>query len=566
MVSLPDISSLISPPRPSALSTSVAPLSPELAGLGPPSGGDNGPGSFSAYLDQLGEAQRARTAASSGTSHSQPGYFAAGPEQYQHAFTAPDFGSGSQAHSVPESADAIPVGALDNTDAKVPRKPGSDSQGRMPGSQADSKSKHGSEQTKGASGQDGDLVTTAATPSEKPGSAELTEGFTAVRPEGRPEKAAVDRQAGESGVKRGEQFSPGSAPEKSAGRDAVGSSAAEQDLRSPGKLAVDGVAAAENAERSAEVARKANGALTGADAESAAAQKPAPEFTGAGAGLGLQSESTAGSDKHGTGAITESAESRVDSAAPGRRGGGDSGTTGAGGDQGSGGERSDSRDRSAALTARDARGIQPSSRGEAGRGIGGTGATRQTGNSPDSVAATNPSGSQGLGIDRGGLAGMPITAVRGTFGEASGSRVNLSAGLREFISSEGMQGNLQSAIVNLRKDGTANVRMMMEPAELGRLRIDLRLQDNRIVGRILVDNGTVRDLMLDQLAELERSLAEQGFDAVEVEVASRDDQKQPGRDADSGLQPKRSKESGAFEQGSAGVETGDGDHLVNITV
>lgn len=523
MVSLPDISSLISTAAPPAARGVLPPALAEPSGPHAPGGGQ----SFASYLQALGEADMARESVSPGPDHRQPA--AAGPAD---AGGPPGVAGDDTGKPVPpdQGLAQAPAKVADLGNAQPAKKP---------------------VQLRAGSGEgpsDPDAASGELAKSGKPGPQELpreAEGkHTGLDVPAENSKAPAS--APKSDARNGDGTAPGTPGPASTPK-------VEKPPTDPGEAATaserdTGAHDAVSAEPGSQSSR-ANGvpgeaqskAAAGSPAGEAASVKGADGSADARAERGIR---PTGPDPSGPGTTHSATKGET---SPGS---GDS-------DSKQGGERS-------------WRGTSEQGAGER------SGYTRAAGSSAASQGSGQPAApadppasgipANTVGADRGFAGGMPITAVRGTFGEASGSRVNLSAGLREFMRSEGMQSNLQSAIVNLRKDGTANVRMMMEPAELGRLRIDLRVQENRIVGRILVDNGTVRDLMLDQLAELERSLAEQGFDAVEVEVSSRDDQKQPGDHSGTGTEAEHSKVSDAFEQGSAGVEATDGDHLVNITI
>jgi flagellar hook-length control protein FliK len=60
--------------------------------------------------------------------------------------------------------------------------------------------------------------------------------------------------------------------------------------------------------------------------------------------------------------------------------------------------------------------------------------------------------------------------------------------------------------------------LRLHPRELGSLRIDLRLEGEAVVARILVESETARAQLQGELARLREALREQGFEGCRVDV------------------------------------------------
>ena len=91
---------------------------------------------------------------------------------------------------------------------------------------------------------------------------------------------------------------------------------------------------------------------------------------------------------------------------------------------------------------------------------------------------------------------------------------SFSAYVRENLSSEIVK---QSGII-LRNNNKGEIRLVLKPENLGRVRVRIQLDENRISGRIFVDNGFVKENFDQNLESLYRSFRNSGFDASEFEV------------------------------------------------
>jgi flagellar protein FlbC len=77
---------------------------------------------------------------------------------------------------------------------------------------------------------------------------------------------------------------------------------------------------------------------------------------------------------------------------------------------------------------------------------------------------------------------------------------------------------VKQASIVLKDNKSGEIRLVLHPEKLGKVRIQLQLEDNRIAGRIFVDNTSVRDLFESNLKNLAKAFAEEGFDQTKLDV------------------------------------------------
>jgi hypothetical protein len=70
----------------------------------------------------------------------------------------------------------------------------------------------------------------------------------------------------------------------------------------------------------------------------------------------------------------------------------------------------------------------------------------------------------------------------------------------------------------LRRDGSHEITMRLDPPELGGLTIDARLEGTRLTVHIRAEHGATQELLAEALPRLRESLAQQGFVAEQVSV------------------------------------------------
>jgi len=76
----------------------------------------------------------------------------------------------------------------------------------------------------------------------------------------------------------------------------------------------------------------------------------------------------------------------------------------------------------------------------------------------------------------------------------------------------------QSSII-LKDGGSGEIKLILRPEQLGKVRIRLNLTDNKITGQIFVDSSSVKDVFEQNLQNLERAFKESGFDTASLNVS-----------------------------------------------
>ena len=76
----------------------------------------------------------------------------------------------------------------------------------------------------------------------------------------------------------------------------------------------------------------------------------------------------------------------------------------------------------------------------------------------------------------------------------------------------------QSGII-LKNDNSGEIKLILKPEALGKVRIRLSLNDNRIAGQIVVENAAVKEIFEQNLQNLERAFKENGFDTAALNVS-----------------------------------------------
>lgn len=117
---------------------------------------------------------------------------------------------------------------------------------------------------------------------------------------------------------------------------------------------------------------------------------------------------------------------------------------------------------------------------------------------------------------------------------------NLAREVRENLSGD----IVRSARIILRANDSGEVRLSLHPKELGRVRVQLQMQDNVLMGRIVVDNSAVREVFEQNLPQLIRAFQESGWetDSLDVSVSDGESGREHGRDNGSGSGSRHAQE------------------------
>lgn len=106
---------------------------------------------------------------------------------------------------------------------------------------------------------------------------------------------------------------------------------------------------------------------------------------------------------------------------------------------------------------------------------------------------------------------------------------------------------VRQANVMLKDADRGEIRLVIRPPELGRVRINLQMDNGHIAGRILVDNGSVREVFEQNLGALQRAFAEAGLELGDLEISAGGEQHQ-GNDASDRPSASRRRVSDQFEE------------------
>ena len=85
---------------------------------------------------------------------------------------------------------------------------------------------------------------------------------------------------------------------------------------------------------------------------------------------------------------------------------------------------------------------------------------------------------------------------------------------------QGGTRELAKSIRFIMKDNNqGEIKLILKPEALGKVRIQLNLQENNIVGKIFVENNSVKQVFLNNLPELAKALEDSGFQTTSLEVS-----------------------------------------------
>ncbi|QEN07888.1 flagellar hook-length control protein FliK [Oceanispirochaeta crateris] len=71
----------------------------------------------------------------------------------------------------------------------------------------------------------------------------------------------------------------------------------------------------------------------------------------------------------------------------------------------------------------------------------------------------------------------------------------------------------------LKDNKEGEIKLILKPESLGKVRINLNLHENNIVGKIIVENNSVRQAFMNNLADLTKALEDSGFSSASLDVS-----------------------------------------------
>ncbi len=98
-----------------------------------------------------------------------------------------------------------------------------------------------------------------------------------------------------------------------------------------------------------------------------------------------------------------------------------------------------------------------------------------------------------------------------------------SSRFRQFMKEQGNADIVRDAKLILKDEATGEIKLILKPERLGEVRIRLSLEDNRIAGRIIVENNNIRAYFEENMADLLEEFRENGFEHAGLDVSVRQD-------------------------------------------
>ncbi len=89
----------------------------------------------------------------------------------------------------------------------------------------------------------------------------------------------------------------------------------------------------------------------------------------------------------------------------------------------------------------------------------------------------------------------------------------------EKLKADGNNEIVKQTKMILNNSNSGELRMVLKPERLGFVRIKLNLDDNNIVGRIIVDNNNIKEIFENNMDSLLKNFKESGFGSASLEVS-----------------------------------------------
>ena len=82
----------------------------------------------------------------------------------------------------------------------------------------------------------------------------------------------------------------------------------------------------------------------------------------------------------------------------------------------------------------------------------------------------------------------------------------------------------------LKDNNQGEIKLILKPESLGRVKIQLNMNENNLVGKIIVENSRVGQIFENNLNDLSKSLEEAGFSSSSIDVSVGDGNKKNGNE------------------------------------
>ncbi|MHC4605418.1 MAG: flagellar hook-length control protein FliK [Planctomycetota bacterium] len=158
---------------------------------------------------------------------------------------------------------------------------------------------------------------------------------------------------------------------------------------------------------------------------------------------------------------------------------------------------------------------------------------------------------------------MPIRPVDSAAGRSPADRAASARPSESFTSRLQERVEFVERIVRAAKlaesKGQTKLRIVLRPPHLGRMKVQLSVEDHVLQGRIQADQSATRELILNHMQELKESLEQQGIEVGDFQVDVEQGAEQPAQDFQ--REPDEAPESppsGTPGIGQAGADSEDG--------
>ena len=89
----------------------------------------------------------------------------------------------------------------------------------------------------------------------------------------------------------------------------------------------------------------------------------------------------------------------------------------------------------------------------------------------------------------------------------------------KYLKESGIDKIVKQAKIVLKDGNSGEIKLILKPEKLGTVKIKLNIDNNRIVGKIFVENSSVREAFKETLVDLNKALSENAFESASVDVS-----------------------------------------------
>lgn len=118
----------------------------------------------------------------------------------------------------------------------------------------------------------------------------------------------------------------------------------------------------------------------------------------------------------------------------------------------------------------------------------------------------------------------------------------------------------------VKNDGNGEIRLVLKPESLGQIRIKISINNNHLDGRIIVENNTIREIVEENLKNLDQAFRDAGFATTSLGVSV--GQEQNGQGSQTGSMPEyrpaNDRVAHQFENNLGRMEAIQLDSLINM--